>query len=150
MVYGLCGRVLVSFDWKLFKLTALCSPLVFHREIVSEMGELGVLGPTIKGMHNISVPYWSAVDIRVKLENDYQIAKAVYIEYEYMYEYIHWTFRREARHCVYLYTIFSVSERLGSQEMQLHTNSISASALSLRRYNVHLGTQSAQTIFPKF
>lgn len=59
-----------------FKLTALCSPLVFHREIVSEMGELGVLGPTIKGMHNISVPYWSTVDIRVKLENDYQIAKA--------------------------------------------------------------------------
>ncbi|XP_051572808.1 glutaryl-CoA dehydrogenase, mitochondrial-like isoform X2 [Myxocyprinus asiaticus] len=26
---------------------------VFHREIVSEMGELGVLGPTIKGTHDI-------------------------------------------------------------------------------------------------
>lgn len=24
----------------------------FHREIVSEMGELGVLGPTIKGKYN--------------------------------------------------------------------------------------------------
>lgn len=45
------------------------SPLVFHREIVSEMGELGVLGPTIKGMHNISVSYRSTVDIRVTLHD---------------------------------------------------------------------------------
>lgn len=28
---------------------SICSFAVFHREIVSEMGELGVLGPTIKG-----------------------------------------------------------------------------------------------------
>lgn len=27
----------------------LCPFAVFHREIISEMGELGVLGPTIKG-----------------------------------------------------------------------------------------------------
>lgn len=26
--------------------------LVFHREILNEMGELGVLGPTIKGREN--------------------------------------------------------------------------------------------------
>lgn len=28
---------------------SICSFAVFHREIISEMGELGVLGPTIKG-----------------------------------------------------------------------------------------------------
>lgn len=27
----------------------ICPFAVFHREIISEMGELGVLGPTIKG-----------------------------------------------------------------------------------------------------
>lgn len=42
----------------------MCFPPVFHREIVSEMGELGVLGPTIKGTHNISVPFWFAVNIK--------------------------------------------------------------------------------------
>lgn len=37
------------------------------------MGELGVLGPTIKGMHNISVPYLLAVDIRVELHGSLKL-----------------------------------------------------------------------------
>lgn len=44
------GYQIVSFVWECLKQTKyLCFLLVFHKEIMREMGNLGVLGPTIKG-----------------------------------------------------------------------------------------------------
>lgn len=39
----------------------------FHREIVSEMGELGVLGPTIKGKQKSKMPYWTSLCAYIRL-----------------------------------------------------------------------------------
>lgn len=54
VLFQTCILFVCFFSGKsIFKPTALCSPLVFHCEIVSEMGELGVLGHTVKGTHKI-------------------------------------------------------------------------------------------------